>query len=161
MKVYKVAAQFPHRTSAGEDFPVRFTATRQEARSVAREMVNAAASNPNLDGYSKFRADVYVCHVTESLGKGRNLAVALLNGRGIAESDVNPIDSICSPARKLRCDGCGKPFKAQDLTPTPQGAICDVCFDKFILFDPSALQATEDMIAQADEDFRRAMRGTK
>ena len=98
MKVYKVTALFSHRTPNGSEFPVHFTATRQEARSVARSLVAAAASNPNLDSLPAFEAEIMVCRVTESLGKGRNLAVALLNGRGVVEDDATPVDRVSKPA---------------------------------------------------------------
>ena len=79
----------------------------------------------------------------------------------MTEEDVNPIDSVSASPKRVRCDCCGGVFNAQQLTPTSQGSICDVCFDELILVDPCVLRSAEDRISQADRHFRRSVAGAK
>lgn len=149
MKVYQVEADWKQRTPQGNERPTRYTATRQEARDMARDMATRASRNQNLGPRETFVARVFSCEVSERLGKGRLFAVSILNGRGI-ERGSEPLDEVKVRAASARCDCCGKSLTAQALTPTGIGSICSLCFDDQILFDPAAMEISARLIEQSD-----------
>tara|TARA_R110000824_G_scaffold86623_2_gene214212 strand:+ start:2033 stop:2515 length:483 start_codon:yes stop_codon:yes gene_type:complete len=147
MKIYQVRADWMERTPLGQNQPTKYADTRAEARQVARQMAQTASRNTSLDAWEEYVVFVRSCDVSERLGKGRRFVVALLNGEGVVEADEGILDAVRRKAAIIRCDGCGKASRAQQLTPSVEGNLCVPCFDDRILLDEEKMAATEAMIS--------------